>query len=493
MPPPADDLRLDDDAKGKTFARFIDQFYARVAPNDLAARTPETVVAAARSVWEPGRQARAANRQSARDRSARAGAHHRRDRQRRHAVPAGFADHDDRRRRADAASRHPSDHGGAPPCASARSPTFIRPAKRPTARCAKSIMRLEIEQATDAAERAKLRDTLLEALAEVRGAVEDWREMRDAVATTQAALTARPPRAAPELVPEARSFLSWLLDDYFVLLGSRQYIFDTGTESEGDIVPGSGRGILRDGSRSVFEGLRHFVDLPAYTRAFLLTPRIVEVSRSSERSRVLRAAPMDAIAIKMFDHAGRAGGLAVVRRPVHLACLSRQPADRAAVGGKVENVLRRSGAPLGSHDRRALVHIIESLPRDELFQIGEDQLLAMALGIRDLEQRPRVGLFIRPDPFGRFYSCFVFVPRDRYRTELRQRFVSILTSALDARLETFHVALDDQALARVTFFLRTEPKPRAEIDVAAIERRLADAARNWSDGLHEALIARQGR
>ncbi len=352
-----------------------------------------------------------------------------------------------------------------------------------------SIMRLEIEEANDDAERAALEQNVRDVLAEVRSAVEDWRDMRDAVAATRAALAARPPHAAPELLPEARDFLSWLLDDYFVFLGSRQYRF---AMEAGDIVIGSGRGILRDDSRSVFEGLRRFIDLPAYTRAFLMAPRIVEVSRSSERSRVLRAAPMDAITVKLFDGDGKPCGLQLFVGLFTWHAHRVNPQSVPLLAGKVENVLRRSGAPIGSHDRRALVHIIESLPRDELFQIDEDQLLDMALGVRDLERRPRVGLFVRPDPFGRFYSCLVFVPRDRYRTDLRQRFVAILTSALDARLETFHVLLDDSVLARVTFFLRTEPKRRTEIDVAGIERRLAEAARNWSDGLREALIAARG-
>ncbi|HEY5208530.1 MAG TPA: NAD-glutamate dehydrogenase [Stellaceae bacterium] len=352
-----------------------------------------------------------------------------------------------------------------------------------------SIMRLDLAEATDAAMRATLEQDLRGVLAEVRAAVTDWQAMRDAVAATQAALTARPPRDNAALVPEAGNFLAWLLDEYFVFLGSRQYRF--GTEG-GDIVPDSGRGILRDEARSVFEGLRRFVDLPEATRAFLLAPRIVEVSRASERSRVLRAAPMDAIAVKLFDERGLPIGVQLFVGLFTWHAYRVNPATVPLLAGKVENVLRRSGAAPGSHDRRALVHIIESLPRDELFQIDEDRLLAMVLGIRDLEQRPRVGLFVRRDPFGRFYSCFVFVPRERYRTELRQRFVAVLTAALDATLDNFHVALDDRALARVTFFLRTEPTHEARIDVAEIERRLAAAARNWSDDLRDALIAAHG-
>jgi glutamate dehydrogenase len=353
-----------------------------------------------------------------------------------------------------------------------------------------SMMRLEIVEALDDAGRARLEARLRQVLGEVRAAVEDWPRMRDSIASAQAALGAQPPRESGEGVAESRAFLQWLADDYFVFLGARDYRF--GATASGNIVPGSGLGILRDDRRSVFEGLRHFVDLPEATRAFLLAPRSIEVARSSERATIVRAAPMDAVVVKLFDAEGRPEGVKLFVGLFTWHAYRVNPQTVPLLKGKVENALRRSGAPVGSHDRRVLIHIIESLPRDELFQLEEDQLVTMALGIRDLEERPRVGLFVRRDPFGRFYTAFVFAPRERYRTELRERFVAILTEALDARLETFHVALDDQALARVTFYLRTEPGAEKVIDVGAIEHRLTTATRSWTDGLREALIAARG-
>ncbi|HEX4113121.1 MAG TPA: NAD-glutamate dehydrogenase domain-containing protein, partial [Stellaceae bacterium] len=491
MPPRADDLRLDTIAAanalatrlGKNFERFIGLLYAHVTAADIAARPAQALLAAAQSLW-----ALTATRapQTVNLRIAEAPAPARTVVEIVNDDMPFLLDSLTMAIAGEALTLHLAIHP-------------IMPMRRDAAgkliavggdgAVPESVMRLEIMEATDAETRATLEKNLRAVLIEVRSAVTDWREMLDAVAATQAALTARPPRDAAALVPEARDFLSWLVDDYFVFLGSRQYRFNT---AGGDIVPGSGRGILRDENRSVFEGLRRFVDLPEYTRAFLLAPRIVEVSRSSERSRILRAAPMDAIAVKLFDDTGATVGLHLFVGLFTWHAYRVNPQTVPLLAGKVENVLRRSGAAPNSHDRRALVHIVESLPRDELFQMEEDQLLAMALGIRDLEQRPRVGLFVRRDPFGRFYSCLVFVPRDRYRTELRQRFVAVLTSALDAKLENFHVALDDRALARVTFFLRSEPGHQTTIDTAEIERRLADAARNWSDGLRDALIDSRG-
>jgi glutamate dehydrogenase len=471
--------------------RFLRQFYAHVAPGDVLSRTSEALLADALSLWELA-QTR----------------------------PPGGLDlriaegprpartvielvNDDMPFLLDSLSAAITAEGLTlrlavhPILAVARDgagrlAAFYEQGQAPPDAAHESMMRLELTSALDAAGRAALDAKLRAVLADVRAATEDWRKMLAALAEAQAALARRPPPVPSDALAQAKDFLGWLGEDYFVFLGARDYRFGAGDAGVGDIVKGSGLGILRADERSVFEGLPNFVDLPAETRAFLSAPTVLAVARASERSRVLRPAPMDAIAVKQFDAEGRAVGLRLFVGLFTWHAYRVNPARVPLLSAKIENVFRRAGAEVGSHDYRALLHVIESLPRDELFQLEEDQLLDMALGIRDLEQQPRVGLFLRRDPFGRFYSCFVFVPRERYGTELRQRFAAILAAALDAEFDSFHVELDDQVLARVLIFLRTPPGPRPAIDVEAIERKLADAARDWSDGLQEALIAAKG-
>ena len=64
-----------------------------------------------------------------------------------------------------------------------------------------------------------------------------------------------------------------------------------------------------------------------------------------------------------------------------------------------------------SHDHKALVHVLETFPRDELFQATIPDLVRMVRGIVNLYERAQVRLFVRRDPFRRFYSCLVYVPR----------------------------------------------------------------------------------
>src|SRR5215813_7607213 len=88
--------------------------------------------------------------------------------------------------------------------------------------------------------------------------------------------------------------------------------------------------------------------------------------------------------------------------------------------------LDASGYPASSHDGKALLNVLETFPRDELFQIEPDRLYQWCEGILDLETRPRLRVFARADKFDRFVSVFVYAPRDRYSSSVRERIGAIL-------------------------------------------------------------------
>src|SRR3569623_219873 len=103
---------------------------------------------------------------------------------------------------------------------------------------------------------------------------------------------------------------------------------------------------------------------------------------------------------------------------------------------KVDYVVDKAGYPPASHDRKALVHILETFPRDEMFQFAEEELFEVTTGILQVQERHRLGLFLRKDLFGRFITELVYVTRDRYNTELRRSIQEILMHALDGRRYT---------------------------------------------------------
>jgi glutamate dehydrogenase len=355
-----------------------------------------------------------------------------------------------------------------------------------------SVMHVEVSEERDPGRLDALAALLQRVLDEVRSAVQDWRAMRERLRVIAAELTAQPPPLAEAERREGLDFLAWLDDDNFTFLGFREYRFDGGQESGLDIVPASGLGILRDEGYTVFDGLRRFATLPPDVRQFLREPRLLMITKSNRRSRVHRAVYMDVICIKSFDASGKAIGERLFVGLFTSLAYSRSPRAIPLLRRKVETALERSGFEPQSHDGKALLHILDTYPRDELFQIGEDELFETALGILNLQERQRIALFLRRDPFERFVSCLIYVPRERYDTALRQRFVQILEEAFAGKVDSFNAQLDESVLARIHFIVRTTPGRLAQIDVALLERRLAEAGRSWADRLAEALAETKG-
>jgi glutamate dehydrogenase len=350
---------------------------------------------------------------------------------------------------------------------------------------AESLMHIELAGAIDAVAARRIADTLDHVLLDLRAAVVDWAPM---VKVTQAVADSLGTPGLPVSATEASevaAFLSWLVDDQFTFLGYREYaIGDTGMS----VVAGSGRGLLRDDSYRLFDGVRDVAQFPPDLQQFLESPQILMISKSNRRSTVHRPVQLDTVGVKSFDAEGRLVGQRVIvglftsssyNQPTHTIPVLRR---------KVMRTLDRARLAPDSHDGKALRHILDTYPRDELFQISEADLFATAMGILHLQDRARVALFVRRDPFGRFASCIVYVPRERYSSETRRRIARILGEAFQGTPEIRSTHLDEAVLARLHFIVAASGGNLPVIDIAAVEARIATATRTWSDVLEEALV-----
>ncbi len=360
-----------------------------------------------------------------------------------------------------------------------------------------SVMHVEIGQQTDAALLRTVETRILEVLDEVRAAVDDWPSMIELARATAEGLAetlaARHATDTPDLgrAAEMNRFLTWLCENHFTFLGSRDYTFvETGGRLRAD--PEPGLGILRDPRVRVFGQLRELDTLPEDVQHHVRGPAPLLITKTAMRARVHRSVPMDAIGVKRFDDRGHLAGLTllvglftadVYTNSAGAIPLARQTASR---------IMSTSGFDPHGHDGKRLQHILETLPRDELFQTPEDRLLETVLGILDLQERQRTALFLRQDEFQRFVSCLVFIPRDRYDTTLRLVVQRILESAFEGTVETYSIQVDDSRLARLHVIVRTTPGALPSHDPEEIEARIADATRCWTDHLADVLIAAKG-
>ena len=328
-------------------------------------------------------------------------------------------------------------------------------------------------------------------------AVRDWRAMLLKLKHARDQLEAHPPRGVD--ITEDIAFLDWLGDNHFTFLGARDYrLSDTGSEEDGPhgrlaLVPETSLGVLSDPEARVIRTAAERPALSPAVRAFLAEPEPLIVTKSISRSFVHRRTHMDYIGIKIFDEKGDFAG---EHRFVGLftsGAYSLSPRAIPLLRKKIAAVMKRAGFAAASHDGKALTHILDNFPRDELFQISDEELFDTAMGILQLGGRPKVKLFLRFDRFDRFVSALLYAPRDHMNTEVRERIHAILARTFNGRTSASTPAPDESALVRIHYIIGRNPGPRPRVDLHALEREIETAIKTWDDLFLDALCARHGR
>ncbi|MGP3975587.1 NAD-glutamate dehydrogenase [Streptomyces sp. 8N114] len=375
-----------------------------------------------------------------------------------------------------------------------------------------SWIHVEIDRETDREDLKQIAADLRRILSDVREAVEDWQKMRGAALRIAEELPNEPTDELPqEEIGEARELLRWLADDHFTFLGYREYELDAaggdqqkagdgGEEGEElSLAPlaGTGLGILRaDPQRSTEEShpvSPSFNRLPADARAKAREHRMLVLTKANSRATVHRSSYLDYVGVKKFDEAGNVIGerrfLGLFSSAAYTESVRRVPVVRR----KVADVLESAGFTPDSHAGRDLLQILETYPRDELFQTSVEELRSIVTSVLYLQERRKLRLYLRKDEYGRYYSALVYLPRDRYTTAVRLRLTEILTEELGGTSVDFTAWNTESVLSRLHFVIRVRTGAQlAELTDAEIERieaRLAEAARSWADGFNEALIA----
>jgi glutamate dehydrogenase len=354
-----------------------------------------------------------------------------------------------------------------------------------------SYIHVEVDRQSDQEVLDKLRADIERVLCDVRAAVEDWEPMQDQVGAILAEFDERPPPVDEAELAEAKALLEWIRDHHFTFLGYREY--DLLQQDGEDVlrpVAGSGLGILRQAGAKATSG--SFAKLPPEARRRAREPHVLILTKANSHATVHRPSYLDYIGVKRFGEHGEVTG---ERRFLGLytsAAYNRNPRDIPLLRRKVAKVLDQAGLPRHSHDQKALLNILETFPRDELFQIDDDKLFDIAMGILRLEERRRVRLFMWHDIYGRFVSALVYVPRDRYTTDTRRRIEVVLGEAFPGASLDFQVRLSESVLARLHFIIRVRPGRMPSFDAKELEAKLVAVTRSWKDELHTLLLEQHG-
>ncbi len=340
-----------------------------------------------------------------------------------------------------------------------------------------SVIYIETSRA-GARDRLDLVAALTGVLADIRAAVDDWPAMLERLHATTRALGEKAPPIAPHAAAEVMAFLEWLAADRFTLLGVATSTLDGGHE----VPTGDGLGLCRDAAP----------DAPADAmRDFLASAEPLLISKAARVSTVHRRVNPDLVAVKTFAGDGRAVAVTRFLGLFTSAALATSPKNVPLLRRKVAAVTDALGFDPRGHTGKALAHVIEGFPREELFETSPERLRSMALGLLSLLDRPRPKLFARADAFGRFVSVLVYIPRDSYTSGIRASVGTMLTEALGGTLTRFEVELRAEGLARVHYVIAVD-RAVGEIDEAALDAKLDGLVRGWDDALETALVVTVG-
>ncbi|MDO4441858.1 MAG: NAD-glutamate dehydrogenase [Moraxella sp.] len=342
-----------------------------------------------------------------------------------------------------------------------------------------SLFHAEIAR-QDEAVLAEIYEALLARINTLDVIVADWSQMRDKLKSIRQEMESTPIPTVHHSKDEVLNFLDWVVDNHFIFMGFREYRFDEiGENAELYSVGGSGLGVLRGSSEDALS--QSFHRLPNELKHLLSLPRVILLSKSRHESPVHRPVYMDFLGIHKYDENGKLVGeyrfVGLLTSLAYQTRVSNIPLLRE----KANQILEMSGLPKNGHSYLKLGHIINTLPRDDLFQADISELYPMVLSISQLQDKNRLRLFTRIDHYQRFVSCLVYIPRHKFDTKLRIQIQEVLTRAYGGESSNFTTEFNELHHARVHIHVRTTPGQVKAVDTKALESQLTALMQDWSD------------
>ena len=352
-----------------------------------------------------------------------------------------------------------------------------------------SLIHLHIARLDADADRQNLIDSLTKTLNDVRACVTDWRAMRARVEEAIKTLSSNPPPLPIDEVAEANQFLQWLCADNFTFLGLREYRFSPDSDALGDISAGEGLGILRDPNAKVLRRGTEMVVMTSEIREFMREPTLLIVIKANVSSRVHRRVRMDYVGIKLYTPDGQLEGELRLVGLFTSSAYTRSVRQIPYVRHKVAQVLQRAGFDPNSHSGKTLLHILEDYPRDEIVQVDVETLYNFVMEVLILYERPRLRALARADKFDRFVSILVFIPREKYDTDVGTRVAAFLAQIYNGAASASYVSFPEGALARVHYIIGRYEGKTPIVERATLEAGIGAIAATWGDKLKAALAA----
>jgi glutamate dehydrogenase len=350
---------------------------------------------------------------------------------------------------------------------------------------------LEIDRQSDPSVMEELRLEIEGVIEDVTLSVSDWQAMTQRMQAVIEELQKSPPVVEKkELNDEIIEFLKWINDNHFTYLGyCYRSLQLTNDKHEWSLAKTGCLGFLRKEGDSYFTP---FQDMPEAAQKLALSSQPIILGKMDRVSTVHRPAYTDFIVVKSFDATGKVTGQHQFVGLYTSAAYNRSPEHIPLLRMRVKRILDRAKVTANSHEGKVLINILETLPRDDFFHATVEELYDLAMGILHLQERQRIRLFIRKDPFARTFSCLVFVPREKFNSRMREKMAKILMDALGGYTVDFSTRFSESSLARIHFIVRFKNDQGKEYDLAELQEKMVQIGRTWEDNFRDALLENFG-
>ncbi len=353
-----------------------------------------------------------------------------------------------------------------------------------------TVIFIEVDRQTSKKDIELLTKELRSVVDEVSLAVADWQDMTNTLQNVIKTSESFNWPISSDEKEQVNRFLNWLSDHNFTMMGYRYYDVKA-IEGDHRWIPNndSSLGLLKN---SINNRERLLSKLPASARTEALSENPLILTKTNSRARVHRPAYMDYVGVKVFNENGQVVGEHRFLGLYSASFYNQSVVELPILKEKIEKICALSGFEPGTHAYKAFVNIVETYPRDELLQTPAQELAQIVMGIFQMQERGISRLFIRKDTFGRFFSCMVFVPRERYNTQLRKETQELLKASLNASEEVeFTTFFSESVYARTHYIARVNDN-NAEFDVKEIEQNIIELTKTWNDRLASAISASHG-
>lgn len=350
------------------------------------------------------------------------------------------------------------------------------------------LVHIEIDPQTQTS-LAHIREILLEKLATLDMIVGDWQAMQGKLQAVRDELTDMPIPEVYHSKDEVLAFLDWIGDNNFIFMGFREYRFGD-NELELYSVGGSGLGVLR--GQETDTRSESFHRLPDELKHLLSRPQAILLSKSGHIAPVHRPVYMDFLGVQKFDQQGKLIGeyrfLGLLTSRAYQTSVAQIPLLRE----KAQSILNNMGLVKNGHAYTKIAHIINTLPRDDLFQASIDELAPIVSGIASLQDKNALRLFSRTDHYNRFVSSLVYIPKHKFDTNLRLKIQEALMEAFGGVSSGFVNDFNEIHHVKAHFHIRTTPGQVNQVDIKALEQKLIDLMQDWTDDYVQALTQALG-